>query len=106
MRVFELHGDELSLGFGAGELELFDVVGNFLEATRIVFFLKVRGVRDDEEGGLFEENDFVGLTDLPQLLQPRFDHFNVWNQRVDDGRPGFVESFVPDGGAASGNFER
>ena len=102
---------EGSGAFAATQLELFDDVGDFLEAVQIpetpvfVFFAGYDvvaipsgfplGVRNDQKGGLFEEQDFVGLDGRGQFAQLGLDGLHVGDQHVDDGAPGLVQGLVP-----------
>ena len=101
MGVFDFHGLELSSEFAAAQLELFDNIRNLLEPVDVSVRFPLT-VRDDEECGSFEQQHFVSIYDVSEVLQVLFQCLDIGDESVDDGRPGFVESFVPDGGPETG----
>ena len=50
-----------------------------------------------QEGGSFEEYDFIRRADGGEVFQLLLQQLHVGNERVDDLRPGSVERLVPDG---------
>lgn len=65
----------------------------------------VRGVGDDEEGGLLKQHHLVGAADLAEALQLVLQRLDVGDELVDDAGPGLVERLVPDGGLEERHLE-
>ena len=92
--IANLHTAELRVKFRTGEFELFDDVGDLLEAVD-VFVGFALTVRDDQEGGTLEQQHLVGADDLRETLQVRLERSDVRDEFVYDRTPRPVQRLVP-----------
>jgi hypothetical protein len=51
---------------------------------KISDLLELRYVRDDEERGPLKEYDFIGSTDVAEIVQLSLEKLNIGDQGVDD----------------------
>ena len=56
-------------------------LGHLLEAVHVAVLL-AHGMRDDEEGGAFEEDDFVRVAHAAQPLELRGERLSIRDERV------------------------
>ena len=54
----------------------------------------------------FGHNNLIGVNDVGKLGEVLFEDVNVWNEEIDDGRPSFVKSLVPNGRSEAGAIQR
>ena len=52
-------------------------------------------VRDDEESGPFEEQHFIRVYNLREMIQMFLQFLNIRYKSVDDCRPGLIQSLIP-----------
>lgn len=104
-RVPDFHGLKVGGQFAAGEFKLLDDIGNLLKSMNITMVFALL-VRDDKKGRPFEQQHLIGVNDVGKLGEVLFEDVNVWNEEIDDGRPSFVKSLVPNGRSEAGAIQR
>lgn len=63
-----------------------------------VLLIASRNPRYHQTRDPFIENEFSRIDDLSQLSQHPFDFLRIRNQEIDDLRPSFVQTLIPDAG--------
>lgn len=76
----------ISSDLPAAQFELFDDVGDLLEAVGIPMRPPFR-VRDDQEGGPLKEEHLVGVDNVGKVGQRALQLLHIGDEHVDDGGP-------------------
>lgn len=92
--VAHLHALKLCHALPTAQFELLDDIADFFKTVNIAVKFPCR-MRNHKKSGMLEQDYFVCVADITQILEVAFKDLHVGYQGVHDSAPCLVQGFVP-----------
>lgn len=96
--IADFHSLKLSLSLATAEFELLDNITDFFESMDVPM-IRMRGMRNDQKCGSFEQDNFISITNRTEIIQMFLKVLNIGDQRIHDWGPSAIKCFIPNWGS-------